>query len=88
MIRKTMTNSKIDSISKNDLLSNFDLFLKSDEPKAQVSQIFADAYGSDSVLSFESLVTRIQATQYDDSFNVYVGTVLFFLGTELPEHGC
>ena len=88
MIRKAMTNSTIDSLDKTDLLGNLHLFLSDEIERELVAPILESAFGVDSKLSFDSLVDRLWAIPFDSSLNAKVGTVLFFLSTELPEHGC
>ena len=86
MIRNAMKKSNINSIDKSELVANISLFVKSDRSDATV-QILESAYGNDSRLPFDSLVERLQKMDFDSSMNVSVGTVLFFLSTELQEHG-
>lgn len=87
MIRKALAKSNINSIDKAELVSNINLFVKEDRAVATV-EILESAFGNDSRLPFETLTERLQKMDFDSSLNVSVGTVLFFLGTELPEHGC
>lgn len=82
MIKKTMKNSTLESVKKDELLANLNLFVDPgfEEP---VADILTRAFQSDDSLDVGELAVRCSALDFPGSLNVQVGTVLFFLSTEL-----
>lgn len=90
MLRELMSSSTVESVAASDVIRHLDWFLQdaSAERVERVAVVFQDAFGSDACLPFDELVSRLRLASFDESLIADVGTVLFFLGTELPERGC
>ncbi len=50
-----------------------------------VAEYVTEAYGFDRTVSIEILIDRLSAIDFHPELNVHVGSLLFFLSTEVPE---
>lgn len=89
--RELMSSSTIESLDASEIIRHLGDYFLQDAPAERVERVagvFRDAFGSDACLPFDELVSRLRLASFDESLIADVGTVLFFIGTELPEHGC
>lgn len=78
------TKSTLMFLHKDEVLDQIENLVKENFRPA-VTEYVTEAFGFDKTLSIEILGDRLSKIDFHPELNVHVGSLLFFLSTEVPE---